>query len=184
MYQLGHAGFALVTYLPVLALATLHDEWLFLALLGMVLLMDLLVPLSTFTGWKISVSLALLPDVDGILPGVRHRGVTHTVWFAICASTMAAAGGYVFAMTGPTLPGGVQSPTLVGLFSGYLVVHAVLSHLLADAVTPMGVRPFWPVSAWHVSFDFVPSADVSANTLLFVTGMVGTIAVLLGFLTV
>lgn len=40
-----------------------------------------------------AASLAMLSDVDQRIPGLTHRGATHTVWFALAVSVVLALAG-------------------------------------------------------------------------------------------
>lgn len=143
MQRAGHVGAALAAYAPVAFVA---------AALG---LADL-----AFVGALAATGLAMLPDVDLRLPLVAHRGPTHTVWFALVA---AAAGGYV----GWTA--GVAADPLLGVgtaaFGAAVAGLAVGSHVAADALTPMGVRPLAPVSDRRVSYDLTRATNPVANLL-------------------
>ena len=49
-----------------------------------------------------AVGLAMLPDYDQRVPGVSHRGPTHTVWFAlVVAVVLEALGGLAGRSTEP-----------------------------------------------------------------------------------
>lgn len=83
---------------------------------------------------------ALLPDIDHpramisqFLPGmglirwaagISHRGITHTVWFAVIATLVMAT---------------IQPAAAVSL------AYGIASHLILDMATPAGVRLFHPV---------------------------------------
>jgi len=55
---------------------------------------------------------------------------------------------------------------------GFLVgTGTILSHIAADAPTPMGVRPFAPLDGRHVSLDLVRAANPVANYALLVVGV-------------
>jgi inner membrane protein len=66
MHRERHVGAAMLAYAPLgaVVLALGFDTY---ALLGAV----------------VAVGLAMLPDYDQRVPSVRHRGPTHTVWFAL-----------------------------------------------------------------------------------------------------
>lgn len=94
---------------------------------------------------------ALLPDLDtestlgailprwwhALTPG--HRGVSHSL-------LAAAAWWWSLAVACASL--GITGRAAVLLPA--LVVAGVVSHLLADALTDHGIRPFSPFSAWHL----------------------------------
>lgn len=122
MHREGHIGVALLAYAPVgavtLALGT--DT---LALLG----------------GAGAVGLAMLLDYDQRVPGVTHRGPTHTVWFALAVGVLlGVAAGLADRSTGPLAVVGLAA---FGFTIGVLTIG---SHILADALTPAGVRPLEP----------------------------------------
>jgi inner membrane protein len=55
-------------------------------------------------------------------------------------------------------------------FVGLTATTAVLSHLFADALTPMGVRPFEPHDDQEICFDVARAANPIANYGLLVLG--------------
>lgn len=151
MHVLGHVGVAAAVYAPI-------GAWLVTNVSRSVALAGLLVALCVST----------LPDADETLP-VRHRGPTHTVWFVVCCAGIAGAVGAIAVTpttvewtTGATVLGGVTALSLT-------------SHLLADVVTPMGIRPFEPISSASYSLDLVLSKDRRANRTLFTIGLLATI---------
>lgn len=70
-----------------------------------------------------------------------------------------------------TLDGTVTSIWLAtfGFAVGSIVV---LSHIAADSLTPMGVRPFTPFSSAHYSFGLTTADNTIANHVLLVVGAV------------
>ncbi len=145
----GHIGAALVVYAPVAAyLSAVTSRWV------------------AFVGLVVVVLVSTLPDVDTVswLP-VEHRGSTHTVWFLIGMSVIGAGIGGVAGVV-------FRAPGLVALVVGSAVALSVFSHLLADSVTPMGIRPLYPASRWHYSFNITRSANRRVNWLLFAVGIV------------
>jgi len=111
------------------------------------------------------VALSPLPDVDEHLPWTTHRGGTHSVWFALAVGVAAAT---VAVLVAPAL--GVRPKTLAGLaFAGGVL--AVALHVLADALTPMGIYPLWPLSTQRRSLNVVPSAHPGANRLALAAGV-------------
>jgi len=154
MYRLGHQGAALILYAPL---------GLSLLLLGR--------PTLAVVGGGASLALASLPDVDQRLPGVQHRGVTHTVGFAL---VVGAAVGSIGWLLGADAGARVESAA-VGFAVG---ATAIASHLLADVLTPMGVTPFWPLSDRHYTAGLCRADNTVANYALLGLGIAITIAVL------
>ena len=145
MYRWGHVGAALFLYGPVGAALSRAGE-----------------PGLAALGAAVAVSCATVPDADEHLP-IDHRGPTHTVWFigggAIIAASLGAVAGIAIGR-----PGAVAAT--VGVSAGL----SFGSHILADSITPMGIRPFYPLSAWHHSFDVTPAANPRANTTMLGVG--------------
>lgn len=155
MQQTGHYGAALLVYAPV----------------GFVLLsVD---PLLAFGGGAGVLALATLPDCDLHVPPVPHRGPTHTVLFvALVASILGVVGWYLAAAFG-------FSPPVLALFGVGVGVLGVGSHLLADALTPMGVTPFWPLSRRNYTLDLTRADNRVANWLLLALGVLATATALI-----
>ena len=153
MYAPGHVGAALFCYAPVAAALSRDGE-----------------PALAIAGAAVAVALSTLPDADelAVVP-VDHRGPTHTVWFVVVASFAAAAFGALAGLV-------VGRPDALGVTVGVAAAVSLTSHLLADIITPMGVRPFSPLSEWHHSFDLTPAKNPRANTTMLVVGLAVTAA--------
>ena len=154
MYRTGHYGAALLAYAP-LGFAALAADFADLALLG----------------GACALALATLPDVDQRLPGVAHRGPTHTVWFALAVGGLVGGAGVVLAGgRGPLAAVGV------GVFGFVVGTATILSHVAADAITPMGVTPFTPFRDDHYTYDVVRAKNPIANAVLLALGVAATAA--------
>lgn len=149
MHREGHVGIALFAYAPIGAL-TLGAGFQELAVLGAV-------------G---SVGLAMAPDVDLRIPLIRHRGVTHTIWFALVIGGLCGAGGLLIGASEGILP--ALGLGTWGFFVGALTV---ISHILADALTPAGVRPFAPYRDHEYSLAVARASNPIANYLLLGLGV-------------
>lgn len=156
MYRIGHLGAALLVYAP----------------LGCVIALTGFFRLA-LTGGAVALALTTVPDVDHRLPGIAHRGPTHTVWFALAVGVAVGAVGAVLgAGQGPLVAVGV------GLFGFLVGTSAILSHLGADALTPIGIRPFAPLRDDHVTYDLTPAKNPVANAVLLALGVAATLAAL------
>ena len=151
MYRSGHYGVALLAYAPVLYVLATEGR---LAV--------------AVAGGALVLALTTLPDVDHAVPLMNHRGVTHTLAFA--ALVGAAVWGAVLAA-----PVSVASRELVAYGAGGLAAFAVLAHLLADALTPMGVPLLWPLTDRRFSLGVTPAGNVFWNGGLLVLGMVAAV---------
>ena len=145
----GHVGVALLVYAPAAAVAIRRGR-----------------RRLAWTGLAGVLALAMLPDVDLYLAGVPHRGVTHTAWAALLAA------GTVAALAGLLRPAGWGSTVDAARFGAIVGGSGVLSHLLGDVLTPMGIRPFLPVADTTYTLSLVYAADVRANFALLVAGVV------------
>jgi inner membrane protein len=116
----------------------------------------------------------MLPDVDHRLPGVPHRGPTHSLAFAALVG-----GGFALVGRAATSAGlgdvglaAVADGSVVGFGFGFLVGFlTVLAHLLADALTPAGVNFLWPLSGSEYTLSLWPSDNRLANYGLFAAGV-------------
>jgi inner membrane protein len=149
MYRTGHYGAALLAYAPLgfLCLATGRPT---LAAVGAVL----------------SLGLSMVPDWDHWLPIVSHRGVTHTVWFALFVGSLLGAAGWRLGRH----VGFAARPHL-GAFGLAVGSVAILAHVFADALTPMGVRPFAPLCEDTISLRVMRAGNPVGNGLLLVLGV-------------
>ncbi|MFB6072336.1 MAG: metal-dependent hydrolase [Halobacterium sp.] len=134
MYRTGHYGAALLAYSPVLYVLASRDR---LALAA--------------AGASVVWLLATLPDVDHRIPFVEHRGVTHTVAFATFVGALAAGAAWA-------MPGFEDVRSWLPAGAGGVAGLAVVTHLVADALTPAGVAFLWPASTHRFSLG-VAAAD-------------------------
>jgi inner membrane protein len=154
MYQVGHYGASLLVYAPLgAAVAAIGHETI------------------AIVGGLLCVALSTLPDVDHRLPLVDHRGPTHTVLFALLVGAALAGA------TALSLDGAAASVDVgVVVFAFVVGALSIGSHLLADVLTPMGIRAFWPVSRRRYSWNLTPAKSPVANAVLLGLGLVATVA--------
>ena len=149
MYWRGHVGLGLLAYAPFAALALGADR------LGLAL-----------TGGILAAAFSTVPDIDESLP-IPHRGPTHTLAFAIGTGVLAGVAALLVAVA-------VASPSVwTPAFVGGVVTVSLCSHLVGDVLTPMGIRPFRPVSEAWFSLDLTPARNPRANRLLLSAGVLG-----------
>jgi inner membrane protein len=148
MYRTGHYGAALLGYAPV----------------GFILLLLGFRELAILGGAG-TIVLAMVPDLDQRVPGVTHRGPTHTVWFALIVGGVLGVGAGFAGSSQGVLPA-------IGLaVLGFLIgTVCVLSHIAADALTHAGVRPFAPVRERRYSYNVVTAKNPIANYARLGTG--------------
>lgn len=168
VFRIGHYGVSLALYAPVGGLLVAGGS-----------------PTAAVAGGAVVCWLAMLPDVDHQLPGVSHRGPTHTLAFAAlvggavwaAASAGASAFGFEGYAVGPAaLSAFSLGPVGVPAFAGGIVGFAVLAHLVGDLLTPMGVALLWPVSEYRYSLSLTPADSTAWNYGLFALGVFATAA--------
>ncbi|WP_226041704.1 metal-dependent hydrolase [Natrinema sp. DC36] len=154
MYQVGHYGGALAAYAPLGTIVTLGGY-------GEI----------AIVGGLVCVALSTVPDYDHRLPLIDHRGPTHTILFALLVGAgLAALTAVLVDASSAFVDAGVVSfAFLVGFVS-------IGSHLLADALTPMGIRPLWPVSRRRYSLSVTTAANPIANYGLLGLGVGAVLA--------
>jgi len=164
MYRLGHLGLALLLSAPIAFIVG--------------------IALTPGFGFLITATAALvsgLPDLDNRPPFqyvFTHRGFTHTVPFGLLLSGVLAvffanallAPVAFLAELGVTEPALGQTRTIVTvvLFVGFLTGH--VSHLLGDAITIQGIKPFWPLSNRHVNLGALRANSMIWNFVFFLVG--------------
>jgi inner membrane protein len=149
MHREGHVGAALLAYAPLGALVNLVGATE-LAVIG---------GLAT-------AAVSIVPDYDLRVPGISHRGITHTVYFAGLVGVAVAGIGGVVGWNAEGYAGAV----VLSLFGLCIGVIDIGSHILADMLTPMGVDPY--LKGESRSFDVVRADNPVANYGLLAIGLV------------
>lgn len=158
MYRTGHYGAALLAYAPLGGAVVLSGH-----------------EALAVVGGAVAVALSTTPDYDHRLPLIVHRGPTHTLLFTVLVGAVLAAVAFSFATEEATL-----EPPILAAFAFAVGVVSIGSHLLADWLTPMGIRPFWPVSRRRYSVSVTTAANPVANYLLLASGVAVTFAAVAG----
>lgn len=154
MYRNGHYGVVLLVFAPV----------------GVALVSAGFGGLAFLVGAG-ALWLAMLPDLDHRVPGVSHRGITHTVWFALLVAGVLAGVGLAAGQVGLGAP---YDPRLLAATGAGIGLLSVGSHLLADALTPMGIRPLWPLVGSKVTLSVVTADSTVGNYGLLSMGVFTT----------
>ncbi|MDS0298551.1 metal-dependent hydrolase [Halogeometricum sp. S1BR25-6] len=157
MYWKGHCGVSLLVFAPAgFALVRLGR------------------PDLAFVAGATMLWLTMLPDVDHKVPGLPHRGPTHSLFFAALVGGVFA--GVARALS--SVDAGLGDAGLAVLAGGSLTVFAfclgfltVLAHLLGDALTPMGVNFLWPLSGRRDTVSAWRADNTLANYALFGLGV-------------
>ncbi|WP_227380647.1 metal-dependent hydrolase [Haladaptatus halobius] len=165
MYRKGHLGAALLFAAPLMWLVGATTDNFFGAIL-----------LSLGAVCATSV-----PDLDRYVPWIRHRGVTHTVLFALIVSS---GGAIALTVTLWQLGGSFISvlitPQQLFVCLGFGILAGLVSHLCIDALavrhTSRVIRPLWPVSSRPIRLRLTQADSQVSNAGLLIGGMVAQLA--------
>jgi inner membrane protein len=155
VYRNGHYGAALLGYAPIGA-ATVA--------LGF--------DVAGVGGAIGAAGLAMVPDWDQRIPGLSHRGPTHTVQFAVTVAVVVGALGALAGYAHPDagLLGTLGLATLGSAAGGV----TILSHIAADSLTPMGVDPLGE-DGRHISYGVCRADSTLGNYGLLALGVVAAL---------
>ncbi|WGI18126.1 metal-dependent hydrolase [Methanonatronarchaeum sp. AMET-Sl] len=153
MYQEGHIGIALLFYGPVAYIyLELGTPWLVLFF-------------TTLT----AITLANLPDIDLKTRFLSHRGSTHTILFALIIGLFTAFTFLGVISLFKPLPTEIRiGAWILGFLTGFT---PILSHIFGDMLTPMGVKPFWPISDKKITTKMFKARNRIANTSFLIIGV-------------
>ncbi|UPM44742.1 metal-dependent hydrolase [Halocatena salina] len=180
MYKRGHFGIGLLVLAPMYY-GLLPDRPILALLLSGILVIQ------------------GLPDKDQGISWLKHRGTSHSLVAvvlvgAVCAGIGWAAGEYILppiatglstAATSAETPAAwwgdrllmYDAPTmaLIGFAVG---AGGIVTHLLGDIITPMGLQPFRPFSERQYNVAYIPAANPYANIGFFVLGLLAMLVIL------
>jgi len=116
----------------------------------------------------IALVVTMVPDFDLFVPWFTHRGVTHSLLAAVCLGVVVAAVVVTRWKDPLASSGDYVKRAMLGFTVG---AGSIVSHLVGDIITPMGVRPFFPVDSVY-SLNLVYAKDTGANLAFIVIGVV------------
>lgn len=159
MFRPGHYGVSLLLYAPV-------GAWLLAV--GQ--------PTVALAGGAGLLWLTMVPDWDSHVPLMTHRGSTHTLLFVALVAGAAWAGATATGFGSRSV-----GPFALREFAAGIAALAMVSHLVADLLNPMGVALFWPLWDRRFTLSVTQADDRLANYLLFALGVFATfVGALLG----
>ena len=165
MYKSGHTGLSLLFYSPLLYLFIEFNELAF-ASIGLIII----------------ISYSSVPDLDFKVPGVKHRGYSHSLIGAVIIAlpmSIIAYFSYIYLNKLTVEFGGelAYSPMLMSVFAFILAFFAVLTHYAGDIVTPSGIPILAPVSKKKYSLNLFYAKNKLANGLSLFLGISATLTV-------
>ncbi|RRJ29551.1 metal-dependent hydrolase [Halocatena pleomorpha] len=180
MYKRGHFGIGLLVLAPIHYVLLPERPMLALLVSGILVIQG-------------------LPDKDQGISWLEHRGTSHSLFSAVlsgavCAGVGWAVGEYFLSPTAtwlstvatstgtPAAWWGTQltmydAPTMAVI--GFAVgAGGIVTHLLGDIITPMGLQPFRPFSERQYNVASIPAANQYANSGFFVLGLLAMLVAL------
>lgn len=131
-----------------------------------------------------------IPDLDQLVPFLKHRGFSHTLGFALLVGVVVGIlglfiGERLFIVFGDWLISqglsGVGNAVIkakatvneheLAIIGFGMGTFGIVAHLAGDVLTDMGIRPFWPVSSRTISLSRLKARNPLANELLFALGI-------------
>lgn len=167
MYRRGHYGITLLLTTPVMYILGLETRTVVLGVL--------------FTG--IALTTCMLPDIDLKLPLIQHRGITHTVGFALVTAVLFGVIAIGILSQLHSLSGKL---TVYGFgFAFFCVFTGIIGHLLGDALTigrdEYAITPLWPLSDRQLRFGLTRASSPVWNNGLFILGVLAHVVILVHF---
>ena len=116
----------------------------------------------------LALAVTMVPDLDLYLPWFTHRGLSHSLLAAVCVGVVVAV--VVAARWGDPLASSADyvRRAMLGFTVG---AGSIVGHLVGDVITPMGVRPFFPLDSVY-TLNLFYAKDVEANLAFMLIGVV------------
>lgn len=147
MYSEGHAGLTLIIF-PLLMIPLGWGDYQIIAI-------------------GLAVGVSSLPDIDLKYReyGIHHRGVTHSILFAILVGI--GLGALFYYNDNQILW------FAIGFAGGF---GGIMSHLLGDMLTYHAFKPLWPFSDTEKSLGLCRASNKAVNEGLLTAGAVSFVA--------
>jgi inner membrane protein len=148
MFPAGHFGIVMIAYAPIAYVLIVRNR-----------------ERVVTPGLASALLVTFLPDLDALVPGLVHRGLSHTVLAVLVLGTLSAL---VWWTVGPRSLGDRVRRGAFGFLVGALGAGC---HLAGDVVTPMGVQPSLPLDSTVYTATLVAAERFEANLALLVVGI-------------
>lgn len=178
MYKKGHIGIGLIVYSPFLLFLLAFGFEYFAIVFGAIFIFlsthpDIDVKLQNKTSFLRKDSLRkLIPFLDKFLNITQHRGITHTIWYAILWGLICSSLAFLVIDIDSFLD------IFFIVFSFFIGFMGIVSHLLGDIITPAGIKPLYPVKDKNYTFDLTKAKNPFYNHGLFLSGIFITLVTL------
>lgn len=179
MYKKGHIGLGLILYSPFLLTFLFLDMSTIAFIFGAIFIFlsyhpDIDMKIQRKTSFLRNKYLkAIIPFLSNILNATKHRKITHTIWYSILWGMIIASLLFLYSQeynfkTRILL-------TLTGFIIGSI---GIISHLIGDVLTPMGIKPFYPIKNKKYTLDKVKAKNPYANYGFLIIGIVLNLLIL------
>lgn len=148
MFPAGHFGIVLIAYAPIAYVLVVRAE-----------------ERAVTPGLTYALVLTYLPDFDVFVPGLVHRGLSHTLLAVLVLGALSAL---VWGAVGTR---SLRGPVDRGAFGFLVGALGVGCHLAGDVITPMGVQPFLPLDGTVYTMTLVAAERFEVNLALLVVGI-------------
>lgn len=165
MYGKGHTGISLILYAPINAILIINSLYL-----------------EAVIGLAIILFFSSFPDIDIKISFIKHRGITHTIWFAFIIGFLCAFSFYLIPEFYEETFNMSTNSELIMFFVGTI---SIINHIVGDMITPAGIEPFslgllnkvYPFSKLSFTdnkyrFVITKAKNENFNTLFLVLGMI------------
>lgn len=164
MLRKGHIGIALIVY-SFVAYYLISIGQIGLAIIG----------------FFVMIPFAMIPDKDHLIPGMKHRGQSHSIIAAFIFGLILITP-LILLMVFTA----VVIPQAILLFIFGIAVLGFITHILGDSATKRGTYPFKPFSNRRLRLPVTIRAENAyANIILWIFGwffFVGSILAALGLI--
>lgn len=179
MHKEGHIGIGLIIYSFFTVIFLLLDMINTALIFGIIFIFlsyhpDIDLKIQRKTSFLRNKYLkAVIPFLSNLLNATKHRKITHTIWYALLWGLIISSFSFIYFSNYETLPRMILSIT--GFIIGFL---GIISHLLGDILTPMGIKPFYPVKNKNYTLDKVKAKNKYANFSFLFLGIIINIIVI------
>lgn len=173
MHKEGHIGIGLLLYSPFLFIFFLFDFAEMGLLFGAIFIFlsfhpDIDMKIQRKTSFLRNDYLKnIIPFLENFLNLTKHRSITHTVWYALLWGIIVAIGSFM--IFSPVNLLNIILFVSLGFIIGFL---GIISHLLGDILTPMGIKPFYPVKNKNYSLNKFKAKNPFYNYGFLILGIV------------
>lgn len=151
MYSSGHVGVSAILYAPILFALLIIDPFLAVSGLLIVLFLSSTPDIDVIFHFKTS-KIYKLPLIGPKMPTIKHRGITHSVWFMLLFGVILSVLSFIIYpqiqdLTTVSFPVFAVSWFMFGFIG-------IFGHVIGDMITPSGINLLYPYGGPAKSITF------------------------------